>query len=199
MKKVRASLCILGVTAAAVSVMMALPALSRGALRTENAARVRLCRVETGRVEQVLAAGGVVRYESEYAAIAPATGVVEQVYVRAGDRVRKGQALFRMNGEAQAAAVSAALISREGYTQAAVSAAGQAGLAVNLSGTEPSSAALTEAAGYPCTFRAAVEGTVPESDKAVLAAQEAARQQAQDNLNRVFDAFGRENVRVLDE
>ena len=79
MKKVRASLCILGVTAAAVTAMMALPALSHGALRTENAARVRLCRVENGCVEQVLAAGGVVRYESEYAAIAPSTGVVEQV------------------------------------------------------------------------------------------------------------------------
>ena len=43
MKKVRASLCILGVTAAAVTVMMALPAISRGALRTENAARVLAC------------------------------------------------------------------------------------------------------------------------------------------------------------
>ena len=101
---------------------MALPALSRGAMRTENAARVRLCRVETGRVEQVLAAGGVVRYESEYAAIAPATGVVEQVYVRAGDRVRKGQALFRMNGEAQAAlAYSAREISAEDTAAACTS------------------------------------------------------------------------------
>ena len=31
---------------------------------------------------------------------------------------------------------------------------------------------LTKAAGYPCTFRAAIEGTVQESDKAILAAQE---------------------------
>ena len=59
--------------------------------------------------------------------------------------------------------------------------------------------ALTEAAGYPCVFRAAIEGTVAESDKAVLAAQEAAKKQAQENLNRVFDAFGRENVRVTDD
>ena len=59
--------------------------------------------------------------------------------------------------------------------------------------------ALSEAAGYPCVFRAAIEGTVAESDKAVLAAQEAARKQAQENLNRVFDAFGRENVRVTDD
>ena len=59
--------------------------------------------------------------------------------------------------------------------------------------------ALSEAAGYPCVFRAAIEGTVAESDKAVLAAQEAAKKQAQENLNRVFDAFGRENVRVTDD
>lgn len=64
---------------------------------------------------------------------------------------------------------------------------------------EQVAAALTAAAGYPCTFRAAIEGTVAESDKAVLRAQQEAREQAQNNLNKVFDAFGRENVRVLDE
>jgi len=60
-------------------------------------------------------------------------------------------------------------------------------------------AALSQAAGYPCTFRAALEGTVAESDKAILAAQEEAKKQAQSNLDKVFSAFGRENVRVLDE
>ena len=60
-------------------------------------------------------------------------------------------------------------------------------------------AALTQAAGYPCVFRAAIEGTVAESDKNILAAQEAAKKQAQSNLDKVFSAFGRENVRVLDE
>ncbi|MGN0776362.1 MAG: DNA polymerase III subunit gamma/tau [Candidatus Ventricola sp.] len=59
--------------------------------------------------------------------------------------------------------------------------------------------ALSAVAGYPCTFRAALEGTVAESDKAILAAQQEARQQAENNLNKVFNAFGRENVRVLDE
>ena len=59
--------------------------------------------------------------------------------------------------------------------------------------------ALTEAAGYPCQFRAAIEGTVAESDKNILAAQEAAKKQTQDNLNKVFEAFGRENVRVMEE
>ena len=60
-------------------------------------------------------------------------------------------------------------------------------------------AALSAAAGYPCTFRAAIEGTVADSDKNVLAAQEAAKRQAENNLDKVFSAFGRENVRVLDE
>ena len=59
--------------------------------------------------------------------------------------------------------------------------------------------ALSEAAGYPCVFRAAIEGTVAESDKAVLAAQEAAKRQVQENLNKVFDFFDRENVRVMDD
>ena len=60
-------------------------------------------------------------------------------------------------------------------------------------------AALTAAAGFPCVFRAAIEGTVAESDKNVLAAQEEAKRQAENNLDKVFSAFGRENVRVLDE
>ena len=59
--------------------------------------------------------------------------------------------------------------------------------------------ALSGAAGYPCTFRAALEGSVAESDRAVLAAQQEARAQAEKNLDKVFGAFGRENVRVLDE
>lgn len=58
---------------------------------------------------------------------------------------------------------------------------------------------LTKAAGYPCTFRAAIEGTVQESDKAILAAQEEAKRQAENSLNKVFDMFGRENVRVKEE
>ena len=44
---------------------------------------------------------------------------------------------------------------------------------------------LTRAAGYPCTFRAAIEGTVQESDKAILAAQEEAKKQAENSLNKV--------------
>ena len=59
--------------------------------------------------------------------------------------------------------------------------------------------ALSAAAGYPCTFSAAIEGTVAESDKNILAAQEEAKKQTENNLNKVFGMFGRENVRVLDE
>ncbi len=60
-------------------------------------------------------------------------------------------------------------------------------------------AALSQAAGYPCTFRAAIEGTVGEGDQAVIAAQKEAERQRQENLGKVFDVFGRENVWVLDE
>ncbi|MBR5289298.1 MAG: DNA polymerase III subunit gamma/tau [Clostridia bacterium] len=60
-------------------------------------------------------------------------------------------------------------------------------------------ALLSQAAGYPCTFRAAIEGTVGEGDQTVLAAQKEAEKQRQENLGKVFDVFGRENVRVLDE
>jgi len=77
------------------------------------------------------------------------------------------------------------------------------GMYVKLLSMEDKNAQVTElltaAAGYPCTFRAAIEGTVAESDKNVLAAQAEAKRQADENLNRVFSAFGRENVRVLDE
>ncbi len=60
-------------------------------------------------------------------------------------------------------------------------------------------AALAQAAGYPCTFRAAIEGTVGEGDQTVIKAQKEAEKQRQENLGKVFDVFGRENVRVLDE
>ncbi len=60
-------------------------------------------------------------------------------------------------------------------------------------------AALSQAAGYPCTFRAAIEGTVGEGNQTVIAAQKEAERQRQENLGKVFDVFGRENVRVLDE
>jgi len=84
-----------------------------------------------------------------------------------------------------------------------VFAPGSGAMAVKMLGmkekSEEIAAALTQAAGYAVTFHAAIEGTVAESDKTILAQQKAAREQAQSNLDKVFDTFGRENVRVLDE
>lgn len=111
MKKVKASLAMLGVTAAAVTGLL-LTGSARGSMPTERAARVETCRVEMGQVEQLLAVNGVLRYEMEYGAISPASGVVAQVYVRQGDRVKAGQPLFRLNDEVQAMAVASALASQ---------------------------------------------------------------------------------------
>lgn len=146
MKKVRASLMMLAVTAAAVGGMLAAEAAQRGM----PAAKVQTCRVELGSVEQVLAVTGVLRYEMEYAAISPATGVVAQVYVRQGDVVKSGQPLFRLNGEAQAMAVSATLANQEGLAEVVA-----AGL---------TSAQLQEAAAQleSLTVRAASDGLVQQ-------------------------------------
>lgn len=108
MNKVKASLAMLGITAAAV---LGLAVSSTG--RSLPARQVKICRVEIGSVEQVLALDGVLRYQTEYAAIAPATGVVEAVYVQAGDTVQAGQALFRLDDRAQVTAVSSALAGQE--------------------------------------------------------------------------------------
>lgn len=108
MNKVKASLMMLGITAAAVVSMAATGTQQRGM----PAAKVKTCRVEIGSVEQVLAVSGVLRYEMEYGAISPVTGVVAQVYVQQGNEVRAGQPLFRLNDEVQAMTVAAALAGR---------------------------------------------------------------------------------------
>ena len=51
---------------------------------------------------------------------------------------------------------------------------------------------LTNAAGYECRFRAVLEDEGPSERE-----KEEAKRQAEANLNRVFDMFGRENVRVV--
>lgn len=109
MNKVRATRWMLLVTAAAVMLMQAIPWAIRYGQPTEREARVTLCRVSLGNVEQVTAASGVLRGQGEYAAISPTAGVVSAVYVSAGDRVKAGQALYRLDGEAQERAVTAAL------------------------------------------------------------------------------------------
>lgn len=109
MNKVKASLAMLGITAAAVLGMVA----SAEYEHSLPAKQVQTCRVELGQVEQVLALDGRLRYEMEYAAIAPVTGMVEQVYVQAGEAVQAGQALFRLNDQTQTTAVSAALAGQD--------------------------------------------------------------------------------------
>lgn len=143
MKKTWASLLMLGITACAVFAMLSL-----AASREVPPVKVETCRVEMGCVEQVIAASGVLRYEMEYAAVSPAAGVVEQVYVQQGDRVVSGQPLFRLAGEAQAAAITSVLTGRQ-----ALPAGVPDGLA---------SAQLTEAAAQlDClTVRAAADGVV---------------------------------------
>lgn len=146
MKRVKASLLALGITAAAVVSMTALDAHQRGV----PAARVKTCQVEMGSVEQVLALSGMLRYEMEYGAVSPVNGVVEQLYVKQGDMVRSGQPLFRLNGEVQAMAVSTVL-------------AGQGSLPEMLP-AELGSVQLQEAsAQLEClTVRAAADGIVQQ-------------------------------------
>lgn len=115
MKRMKASLWMLSVTAVAVAAMLMVPQWVRGGLPTERAARARICQVTMGQIERVLAVTGVVRYESEYAAISPVTGVVSRVYVAPGDHVKAGEPLFRLDGTAQEAAVAAALSTKGSY------------------------------------------------------------------------------------
>ncbi len=105
MNKVKASLGMLAVTAAAAAGL----AIWGAAQREAPALPVQTCRVALGSVEQVLALNGVLRYETEYAAISPETGVVADVYVQPGNRVKAGQALFRLDESAAQSAVSAAV------------------------------------------------------------------------------------------
>ena len=81
------------------------PSLRMSSVPTETPARVRLAQVEYGDIEQLAMARGAVRYEQEYAAIAPVTGVVAEVYVEPGDRVTAGQPLLRLDASAEEAAL----------------------------------------------------------------------------------------------
>lgn len=111
-------------TLAAVAAMM-LPTITGSAVPTERTAWVETVQVTLGDVEKVLAVTGCVRYRSEYAALAPASGVVAQVCVRAGERVEKGQALFRMDASAQEQAIGLLLGAPSGVSQELAEAAAQ--------------------------------------------------------------------------
>ena len=144
MKKAKASLGVLGIT------LLAAWALLTWGGSALPQARVQVCRVEMGSVEQVLALGGTLRYEMEFGAVSPVTGVVEQVYVTQGEEVTAGQPLFRLGGEVQAMAVSAALRRRSSLPEAV--------------GANLGSAQLMEASAQleALTVRAAADGTVQQ-------------------------------------
>lgn len=145
MNKVKASLAMLGITAVAV---LGMAVSSTG--RSLSVRQVQTCRVKIGSVEQVVALDGVLRYQTEYAAIAPATGVVEAVYVQAGDAVQAGQALFRLDDQAQVTAVSSALAGQERLPSAV--------------GEELTATRLQEAAAHleSLTVRASTDGLVQQ-------------------------------------
>ena len=120
-RKTRLSLWVIAVTLLTTGVMLLSCAISH-----EQQTAVRTARVTLGRVEQTVVLRGHVGYEAEYAAIAPVTGVVAQVYVSPGDAVTAGQALFRMDDAAEVAAISSAWAAGEkfaAYTGAAEAAA----------------------------------------------------------------------------
>jgi len=120
MKRVKISLWMLGVALAVSAAILLLPGVTMSSLPTETPARVELAQVVIGDVEQVLAVTGRLRYESEYAVLAPSAGMVEQVCVKAGDRVEEGQALFRLSSSAQEKALSALLGLQEAEASAAL-------------------------------------------------------------------------------
>lgn len=146
MNKVKASLAMLGITAAAVVCM----AVACGQGQRMAMCQVETCQVEIGQVEQVLVLDGSLRYEMEYAAMAPVTGVVEDVYVKAGEAVQAGQALFRLNDQTQVKTVSAALAGQERLP--------------DVVGEELTATRLQEAAAQlEClTVRAATDGLVQQ-------------------------------------
>lgn len=111
----------MAVAFAAMVVLVGVPWVTQRTKPTERIAQIQSCHVELGRVEQITSLQGMVRHEGEYAAVAPVAGVVQAVYVNAGDRVEKGQALFRMEDSVQAAAMTSALMQEKQGNAAGVS------------------------------------------------------------------------------
>ena len=106
MARVRTSLWMI-LAAMVISLgMLLMPGIKAGMLMTETPAKVSLVLVEQGDISAVTAMHGSLRYEHEYAAIAPVSGIVAEVYIASGEQVRKGQALMRMDSSVQAAALS---------------------------------------------------------------------------------------------
>ena len=109
MNKTRASLWMLMAAGIAVTVLLVIPWVKGRTQATEQPVSVKCCYVELGNIEQTIALKGVVRFENEYAALCPQSGYVSAVYVQPGEKVEKGQALFRMEDSLQARNMSSAL------------------------------------------------------------------------------------------
>ena len=156
MRKVRFSVWMIACTVLAAALTAVLPSLRMSSVPTETPARVRLAQVEYGDIEQLAVARGAVRYEQEYAAIAPVTGIVAEVYVEPGDRVTAGQPLLRLDASAEEAALAAAYSAQAEIT--AEASAWPDGLPVSF--LQDSTMAETQARLAAMTLRAAADGQV---------------------------------------
>lgn len=159
MRKIWASYGCIAVTAVVAAVMLAVP-VTAGSGEADRTVRVETAAVSKGTVERILALSGRVRYETEYGALAPATGIVAEVYVQPGQRVTAGQALFRMDGAAQEAAVSACLA--RGESVSAALPVEMNGTAEVLQSATAENLTASQLALEALTVRAQVDGLVQQ-------------------------------------
>lgn len=139
--------------------MLAVP-VTAGSGEADRTVRVETAAVSKGTVERILALSGRVRYETEYGALAPATGIVAEVYVQPGQRVTAGQALFRMDGTTQEAAVSACLA--RGESVSAALPVEMNGTAEVLQSATAENLTASQLALEALTVRAQVDGLVQQ-------------------------------------
>lgn len=159
MRKIWASYGCIAVTAVVAAVMLAVP-VTAGSGEADRTVRVETAAVSKGTVERILALSGRVRYETEYGALAPATGIVAEVYVQPGQRVTAGQALFRMDGTVQEAAVSACLA--RGESVSAALPVEMNGTAEVLQSATAENLTASQLALEALTVRAQVDGLVQQ-------------------------------------
>lgn len=159
MRKIWASYGCIAVTAVVAAVMLAVP-VTAGSGEADRTVRVETAAVSKGTVERILALSGRVRYETEYGALAPATGIVAEVYVQPGQRVTAGQALFRMDGTAQEAVVSACLA--RGESVSAALPVEMNGTAEVLQSATAENLTASQLALEALTVRAQVDGLVQQ-------------------------------------
>lgn len=160
MQKTRASYGCLAVTAAVTAAMMFFPAFRQDGVQDRTAC-IETAQVCLGTVERTLALSGRVRYETEYAALSPASGLVTEVYVKPGQHVSAGQPLFRLDGTMQEAAMAACLAQQAPVSAAvpeALSYAAQEMRAVSAADSLRASQQALDA----LTVRAQIDGLVQQ-------------------------------------